>query len=169
MFVYKHSETIEFVKGHSSKRGSAPTSFKAPTPLDQPAPPPFPHTHMHIFKIFVSRALFSIPPPFKLFQTVSSTISKATPSCPNLINQPSLHIHTWQGFPIGVNLWGTICVKWPKTAWKLENWHFGGKKVGEGMWVGHSNFSGIVGCGDLAKLVFRIPFMTVKTKRQIAS
>lgn len=41
--------------------------------------------------------------------------------------------------------------------------------MGEGMWVGHSNFSGIVGCGDLAKLVFRIPFMTVKTKRQIAS
>ena len=34
-----------------------------------------------------------------------------------------------QGFPNGVNLWRGVWPKWPKTAWKLQNQHFGGKTV----------------------------------------
>ena len=38
--------------------------------------------------------------------------------------------HTHQGFPNGVDLWGTIWTIWPKTAWKLKNQHFRGKTLG---------------------------------------
>ena len=37
-----------------------------------------------------------------------------------------------QGFPNGVDWWGAIWVKWPKTACKLQNLHFWIKTVGEG-------------------------------------
>ena len=40
-----------------------------------------------LFKIFVSLPLFSVLPPFKVFWTVPP---HATPSCPNLTNQPFL-------------------------------------------------------------------------------
>ena len=39
--------------------------------------------------VFISPSLFSVPPPFKVFEASSP---HATPSCPNPIDQPSLHI-----------------------------------------------------------------------------
>ena len=36
-----------------------------------------------LFKIFVSPPLFSVPPAFKVFQTVPSTLTQPSPPCPN--------------------------------------------------------------------------------------
>ena len=40
---------------------------------------------------------------------------------------PKLYYH--KGFYNGVDLWGTFWAKWLKTAWKLQNQHFGDKTV----------------------------------------
>ena len=64
-------------------RGFQLPFFRHP-PLD-PIPPP-------LFKIFVSPLLFSVPPPFKVFQKFPHP--HTTPSCPKQKHQPSLHIIT---------------------------------------------------------------------------
>ena len=56
---------------------------------------------------------------------------------------------------------GTIWAKWPKTAWKLQNQHFGGKIVG-GHKQTQANFSGSAGSdfhyqrnpGNVMQMVF---------------
>ena len=69
---------------HSWKGVPAPLPhFKVPT--SSPKLPPF-------LKIFVSRPLFFVPPPFKVFQTVPPPHPHTNPSCPNLTHQPSSHI-----------------------------------------------------------------------------
>ena len=60
----------------------APPLLKSPCPSPCLAP---------LFKIFVSSLLLSIPPTFKIFQAVPSTLMQSL-SCPNPIYQPSLHI-----------------------------------------------------------------------------
>ena len=59
-------------------------------------------------------------------------------------------MHGSQGFPNGVDLCGgKIWAKWPKTAWKLQNQHFGGKTVrGQAMFrvVGESPTRGNPDC-----------------------
>ena len=75
------------------------------------------------------------------------------------------------GFPKWSQLVGDNLCEMAKNCMKIRKLTFLGRKSGweGGTWVGQANISGIVGCGDLAKLVFRIPFMTVKSKWQIAS
>ena len=68
------------------RKGVPAPSFLRHPPL-KPACP--------LFKIFVSTLLFSIPPPFKVFQTILPTPNAENcPSCPNPTHQPSLHLHT---------------------------------------------------------------------------
>ena len=38
-------------------------------------------------------------------------------------------VNRLQGFPNGIDWWRTIWAKWSKTAWKLQNRHFGVKTV----------------------------------------
>ena len=57
-----------------------PPSFLRQPPLDLVCP---------LFEIFVSLLLFSVPPSFKVFQTVSSTFTQH-PSALNPTNQPFL-------------------------------------------------------------------------------
>ena len=46
---------------------------------------------LSFLKSLVSSPLFSVPPSFKVFQTVPPTLTKP-PSYPNLTHQPSLHL-----------------------------------------------------------------------------
>ena len=66
-------------------RTGVPAPLKAPTPW--PSPPPR-------FKIFASPLLFSVQPPFRVFQT--DPHPHATPSCPNPTNQFSLVLNKYQ-------------------------------------------------------------------------
>ena len=71
-------------KHHSFVRGfqPLPRHFLRHPSLDPACP--------LVFKIFASPPLFSVLPPFKVFQTIPH--HHATPYCPNPIQQPSFHI-----------------------------------------------------------------------------
>ena len=85
-------QNLEQISSYSScgkpalvrKRVPAPLlSFLRHPPLDPDCP--------LVFKIFVSSPFFSVPPPFKVFQTVIPHPHK-TPFFHNLTHQLSLHI-----------------------------------------------------------------------------
>ena len=52
------------------------------------APAPWPSLPPPLFKIFVSPPLFSIPPPFKVFQTVPSILTQPSPTLIQHTNFP---------------------------------------------------------------------------------
>ena len=54
-------------------RGFQTPLFKAPTPFLSLPP-------THLFKFFVFPPLFSVPPPFKVFQTVPPTLTQIPPA-----------------------------------------------------------------------------------------
>ena len=56
--------------------------------------PPPPSFLISLFLLFLL-TLFSIPPPFIIFQTVSPTLTETTPSGPNPTHQLSLNILNW--------------------------------------------------------------------------
>ena len=79
-----------YLSTHYYIKRSTPQFLKGFKPLLEhpplnPACPPS-------FKIFVSTPLFSIPPPFKVFQTIPPPSRREPRFSPNLTHQPSLHI-----------------------------------------------------------------------------
>ena len=106
--------------------------FMTPTPW----PSLFP-----LFKIIVSSPIFSIPPPFKVFQTVPPPSPRRPPWFPNPTHQPSLHM---------INEFKQISKGWfyQFTCWYLSKINFNCLNP-------FTNISGYLDLWDIFMFIFR--------------